>query len=1035
MAGDKRHRGAAVATISFLTTVTECVATLALMGATQNETPGFDREVRLGVVLYGGVSLAVYIGGVVRELFDAVHGRGVYKLLRALIGSDLKVDIISGTSAGGINGVLLAFALANNLELDGLAQLWREQGDLEKLMRSIGEAKPPSLLDGEGYFQKRLEEALKAMLEKPNRESKGDPVDAIDLFVTATDFHGQLGFVLDDLADVIEVKDHRRVFQLKFRSGRDISDLRPPAGKPDDPEWRKALATVCRATATFPGAFEPVLVPADERAASSTRTAWHHYLHDWSASKSPHDFVLVDGGVIDNKPFTHTLNAIYARTTEREVDRKLVFCEPDPENFEPVVNKVPDFGEVVVAALSTLPGYETIADDLQNLADHNARVASYQELVRNLAKLDLPKQSPKFRTEFYLRARTIGYSEELLSEVIGARQGYARARRDADGRPLDAERTTLEALAREVRDTTKTAVTEQFLHDFDVGFRKRRLFHTVYALYDELYTREPRPSPERAAQIRALLPKLNAQLHLLKIVGWTDSEWRELFGKAFLDGPDVWKRYYERLSFLFSEVPKELLDSPSELHKLLVSRLKQNADRGSTPPAGKPGLLDQIDQHVSCGEPSYQQFELLDELTYPIETLARLDQKDPIDTLRISPQDAQLGFCKRAAYDKVTGEALGHFGAFMKRSWRSNDIMWGRLDSTTLLIQELLSAHAVGRAHTSKTELLKLVDELYGKSPLTDEVQTLKAWVERLGADRKAASEVLLDKKSKVHEALAKLAQADIIEKELRNVLYDAVVQGAEWGTVPPAQDGLDAHVAAWSATQIRQLAVAFERDEQPQLTPVPIRFADYKVGEESLTKDVPPVVLLRLATHAALVMQNVLAPVADRAMPLGMAKAMSPVFAAVRWATFFVYAFAATSKARTVMNAAMLASGVILVASVPMSDFIWPPGEAVKWGWALAFWVVPAAWLTLYLLIIQRSWVRWVAALIGGFGLGLGVAFVEYGKYGWLTEAVRAAGAQLSVKVFVEGLLPLVLVLIGFAVVAEPWRWKVWQRRKNARS
>jgi predicted acylesterase/phospholipase RssA len=72
-----------------------------------------SREVRLGIVMYGGVSLAIYIYGVAHELFRAVRGRGIYKLLKAVTDSDIVVDVISGTSAGGINGVLLGYALSN----------------------------------------------------------------------------------------------------------------------------------------------------------------------------------------------------------------------------------------------------------------------------------------------------------------------------------------------------------------------------------------------------------------------------------------------------------------------------------------------------------------------------------------------------------------------------------------------------------------------------------------------------------------------------------------------------------------------------------------------------------------------------------------------------------------------------------------------------------------------------------------------------------------------------------------------------------
>src|SRR4051812_9710514 len=93
------------------------------------------REVRLGLVMYGGVSLAIYINGVVQEFFNAVRGRGVYRLIKALTDSDVVVDIISGTSAGGINGILLANALCASKELAPTAMLWREHGGIQRMLR------------------------------------------------------------------------------------------------------------------------------------------------------------------------------------------------------------------------------------------------------------------------------------------------------------------------------------------------------------------------------------------------------------------------------------------------------------------------------------------------------------------------------------------------------------------------------------------------------------------------------------------------------------------------------------------------------------------------------------------------------------------------------------------------------------------------------------------------------------------------------------------------------------------------------------
>src|SRR3954468_3633708 len=91
---------------------------------------GQTKELRLAIVCYGGSSLAVYMHGVTKELHRLVKGSAlleaeegdpatpserVYgRLLDELAersGEQLRtrvvVDVIAGTSAGGINGVCL----------------------------------------------------------------------------------------------------------------------------------------------------------------------------------------------------------------------------------------------------------------------------------------------------------------------------------------------------------------------------------------------------------------------------------------------------------------------------------------------------------------------------------------------------------------------------------------------------------------------------------------------------------------------------------------------------------------------------------------------------------------------------------------------------------------------------------------------------------------------------------------------------------------------------------------------------------------
>ena len=86
-----------------------------------------EKELRLALICYGGVSLAIYMHGITREIWHllrasrsfhdgAAQGSGseaVYHDLMVEIasssGTKLRVlaDIIAGSSAGGINGILV----------------------------------------------------------------------------------------------------------------------------------------------------------------------------------------------------------------------------------------------------------------------------------------------------------------------------------------------------------------------------------------------------------------------------------------------------------------------------------------------------------------------------------------------------------------------------------------------------------------------------------------------------------------------------------------------------------------------------------------------------------------------------------------------------------------------------------------------------------------------------------------------------------------------------------------------------------------
>ncbi|CAH0350179.1 patatin-like protein [Sphingobium sp. CECT 9361] len=116
-----------------------------------------EKELRLALVCYGGISLAIYMHGITKEIWhlarasrdfhdgiakDDPHGssRTVYRDLIADIeaetGTRLRIlpDIIAGASAGGINGIFLAQAIETGQSLDPLTALWMEYADIDRLL-------------------------------------------------------------------------------------------------------------------------------------------------------------------------------------------------------------------------------------------------------------------------------------------------------------------------------------------------------------------------------------------------------------------------------------------------------------------------------------------------------------------------------------------------------------------------------------------------------------------------------------------------------------------------------------------------------------------------------------------------------------------------------------------------------------------------------------------------------------------------------------------------------------------------------------
>ncbi|MGF1626376.1 MAG: patatin-like protein, partial [Alphaproteobacteria bacterium] len=409
------------------------------------------KEIRIGLVLYGGVSLAVYMNGITTELWHLLRAsqarakdeRGrlegttaaVYaRMLDELAAVEelrVVVDTIAGSSAGGVNGAALAKAVADGADASVLCTVWLQDADIAALrvdpprspfwvralawtacritqlgsLRDKVDALPGlswdwlrdtaynqvTTKDGRDtplngrYFTRMIGSTFRAMTERGNGVSLVPNRGTLDLFLTRTDVHGwprHLPVSEEFHQSPLYETTHAHV--MAFHSS---PTLQPGGGTGERPPLADdfALTFACRSTAGFPGAFAPLNADhaavdfAEARADADRpdlgRFGARHLREHTLFERAPDAAWMIDGGVLDNRPFTDVARAIERKPADHEVYRVVAFVEPDPDA---AVMTQPDkampLPPQVLKGLYRLFRHEPIYDDLRALGDRNARV-------------------------------------------------------------------------------------------------------------------------------------------------------------------------------------------------------------------------------------------------------------------------------------------------------------------------------------------------------------------------------------------------------------------------------------------------------------------------------------------------------------------------------------------------------------------------------------------------------------------------------------------------------------------------------------
>ena len=720
-----------------------------------------QKELRIALVCYGGVSLAVYMHGVTRELWhlarasrDYHHGRtagkgidAVYAELLAAIEDKHEIhlrvvpDIMSGASAGGINAVFLAQAIYSGQSLEPLTNLWLEVADVDELTdpdaklrwrggkfwaqpvanfilsrpgtelaeqvapetRAEVRRKVSHLIRGRWFeppfsgigFSKLLERAFTAMAAAPHEGPLLPPGHPLDLFVTATDFHGYRELLRLNSPPVVEDTEHR--LPISFRSKAPLEgghDLANPL----------ELVFAARATASFPGAFPPLRIKEIELLASDSGRAWHGKADFLDRIMPVHvmrgdtgNVALIDGSVLVNKPFAGAMSALRGRPAQREVDRRFVYVDPRPQSMgtrDQRLARDVGFFSAIFGSLSTIPREQPIRDNLEMLEEQSREAERLSRIVAALRPevdatveklfgrtLFLDNPTPKRLKAWRQKAQQAAaeqagyafhsYAQAKFSGIVSrlARLAYEAAPSLHLPDPLAVEEVLREELGRRGlvklsegnSGATKEAIA--FFREHDIGFRIRRL-----RLLARRLARDWEADPDIPDD--ALEKGRDAIWEILSL--YFEKEGVASLGENFGEVAEHVLADPGRLLDTL-DAKRHLIDTDDEAEVLLAAALQT-----------MPSNLKRRMLFAYLGFPFY------DLATLPLLRNEGLTEFDPVKVDRISPDDAK-SIRDGGTNATLRGIEFYNFGAFFSRAYRENDYIWGRLHGAERMIDLVCS--------------------------------------------------------------------------------------------------------------------------------------------------------------------------------------------------------------------------------------------------------------------------------------------------------------------------------------------------------
>ena len=711
-----------------------------------------EKELRLALVCYGGISLAVYMHGITKEVWRMVRAsrayhagepaadgsQGVYRALieeiETLAGIKLRVlaDIVAGASAGGINGIFLAQAITTGQSLEPLTDLWLTSADVEALIDP--DAAPsnrfskmwalPLAWVAAGRSAEKVEELDEATrdevrtklshfvrsrwFEPPfgGRTFTGLLLDAFDAMARGPIGPRLLpdGQPLDLFVTVTDFTGHPE--RLRLNSPPEVleTEHRIVLGFSDHAEGGTIgaipdLAFAARATSSFPGAFPPFTVAELDGVLAERAIDWpgrsdflRRALPRQFAANQADKAVLIDGSVLANAPFRPAIDALKERPARREIDRRFVYIDPSPGTKIRLGSsgEKPGFFQTILGALSDLPRQQPIRDNLEAIALRSARIDRMRGIVTALR--------PAVEEEIeQLFGHTLFLDRPTRARLIGWRRRAQTAAANRAGYSYAAYgHLKLSGVVETITALLYKVGGEPGQH------RWRRIRTAIETAIAERGFGGVAPSfagKESAATIDFLRTfDIGFRIRRLRLMARRLSE---IEAEGAQTGAMREAIYDSLAAYLDRQRADDHPQLGSQVRRLrgseagpLLDALGRTLDLTTLDAATDERLaeafatLDKATRRALLL--AYLGFPYFDTATLPLLQGEGLDEFDPIKVDRIAPDDA-TSIRAGGAEATLKGIQFNSFGAFFSRAYRENDYLWGRLHGAERMIDICVS--------------------------------------------------------------------------------------------------------------------------------------------------------------------------------------------------------------------------------------------------------------------------------------------------------------------------------------------------------